>query len=263
VLRALDVLAEVNRQRSASVPDLLRSLPLPRPTLIRLLNTLEGAGYLVRGPPKRHYEATPKVAALAAGFNAEAWLVAVSTPILLDLLGQVGWPSDVMTLGGNEIHVRNSNRPQCGFNIDAQFIGMRSPLAQSASGRALLAWCSEGERRRLLPLCVSRQGEQALLRELETTRARGYGAREATLKPHVGAIAVPVMHGGTVACCLDLVFLPAVERQDRVAARCLPALRAAAARLEAAYDTLYGAPLAGATKLRLRRPVQAKRAGAG
>jgi len=143
-------------------------------------------------------------------------------------------------LGGTEIHVRVSNRPQCGVAIEANFQGMRSPLAQSASGRAYLAWCPEAERRRLLALCVPRVQERAVLRELEATRQRGYGLRDASLKPPVGAIAVPVMLGASVACVLDLVFLPRVEPVERIAARCLVPMREAAAALSAAFATLHG-----------------------
>jgi IclR family mhp operon transcriptional activator len=233
------VLAEVNRQRSATLPALLRKLDLPRATLIRLLGTLEAAGYVLRTPQSRRYEVTPRVAILAAGFNFDAWLSVVSGPILADLLTKIGWPSDVMVLSGAEIHVRASNRLQCGVSISTDIIGMRSPLARSASGRAYLAWSPDRERERLLPLCVTRQGESALLRELEATRRRGYGVRDPVLAPQIGAIAIPVMQGDTVACCLDIVFLPRVERLEHVAERCLPALRAAAAQMEAAFATLH------------------------
>ena len=240
VLRALDVLAEVSRQRSATVPALLRALDLPRPTLIRLLNTLMAGGFVLRDPRSRRYEVTPRVALLAAGFNLDAWLASVSGPILTALLAKVGWPSDVMIPGGAEIHVRASNRQQCGVNISAEFVGMRSPLARSASGRAYLAWCPEAERQRLLPICTTRADESSLLRELEATRARGYGLRDPGLLPRVGAIAVPVRQEQNVACCLTIVFLPGVEPADRLAARCLPALRESAGQLEQAFASLFG-----------------------
>ena len=239
VLRALDVLAEVNRQRSATLPSLLRALGLPRATLIRLLGTLEAAGYLLRNPQGRRYEVTPRVAILSTGFNFDAWLSVVSAPVLTQLLATIGWPSDVMMVSGADIHVRASNRLQCGVSINTDTVGMRSPLAKSASGRAHLAWSSERERERLLPLCTTRQDVATLLRELEATRRRGYGVRDPALAPRVGAIAVPVMQGGTVACCLNIVFLPRVEPLERLSARCLPALRAAAAQMEAAFATLH------------------------
>lgn len=241
VRRALDLLATINASRGATVPELVRDSGIPRPTVLRLLATLAEAGYALRSAQGRRWVVTPRVARLASGFNFDTWLAATAAPILIDLLGKVGWPSDVMMLGGAEIHVRASNRPQCGVAIEADFQGMRSPLAQSASGRAYLAWCPEAERRRLLALCVPRAQERAVLRELEATRRRGYGIRDASLKPPVGAIAVPVMLGISVACVLDLVFLPRVEPVERIAARCLAPLREAAAALSAAFATLHAA----------------------
>lgn len=241
VRRAFDLLATINASRGATVPELVRDSGIPRPTVLRLLATLAEAGYVLRSPQGRRWEVTPRVARLSSGFNFDTWLAATSRPILADLLCKVGWPSDVMMLGGSEIHVRASNRPQCGVAIEADFQGMRSPLVQSASGRAYLAWCPEAERRRLLELCVPRAQERAALRELEATRRRGYGLRDASLKPPVGAIAVPVMLGSSVACVLDLVFLPRVEPVERIAARCLAPLREAATALSAAFATLHRA----------------------
>ena len=241
VRRALDLLAAINGSRGATVPELVRDSGIPRPTVLRLLATLAEAGYVLRAPKARRWEVTPRVARLASGFNFDAWLAATSAPILLDLLGKVGWPSDVMMLGGTEIHVRASNRPQCGVAIESNYQGMRSPLAQSASGRAYLAWCPDAERRRLLALCVPLVQERAVQRELDATRRRGYGLRDASLKPPIGAIAVPVMLGASVACVLDLVFLPRVEPVERIAARCLGPLRTAAAALAASFATLHAA----------------------
>lgn len=242
VRRALDLLAMINASRGATVPELVRDSGIPRPTVLRLLATLAEAGYVLRSPQGRRWEVAPRVARLASGFNFDAWLAATSSPILVDLLGKVGWPSDVMMLGGTEIHVRASNRPQCGVAIETDFQGMRSPLALSASGRAYLAWCPEVERRRLLALCVPRAQERVVLRELASTRRRGYGLRDTSLKPPVGAIAVPVMLGASVACVLDLVFLPRVEPLERIAARCLAPLRDAASALAVAFATLHAEP---------------------
>lgn len=256
VRRALDLLAAINTSRGATVPELVRDSGIPRPTVLRLLATLAEAGYVLRTTPGRRWEVTPRVARLASGFNFDTWLAATSAPILLDLLGKVGWPSDVMMLGGAEIHVRASNRPQCGVAIEVNFQGMRSPLADSASGRAYLAWCPEAERRRLIALCVPRAQERAVLLELEATRIRGYGRRDAALKPPVGAIAVPVMVGASVACVLDLVFLPRVEPVERIAARCLGPLRDAAGALSAAFAALHRATPAA-------RPADAPSAASG
>jgi IclR family mhp operon transcriptional activator len=145
-----------------------------------------------------------------------------------------------MMLGGTEIHVRACKRPHCGVAIEPHFVGLRSPLAQSASGRAYLAWCPQAERRRQLSLCVPRAEERGVLRALEATRQQGFGLRDPSLRPAVGAIAVPVMVGEAVACVLDLVFLPGVEPLDRVVARCLAPLRAAAAALAMAFAGLHG-----------------------
>ncbi len=235
-LRGLQVLEAVNSRRCATLPEVVRDTGLPRATVLRLLETLQEAGYVSRDDRLGSYEPMPRVGALSLGFNFDAWMVAVTTPILRRLLKQTGWPSDLMMLRGDEMFVRNSNRKYCALAVNRDFEGMRSPLAASAAGRTYLAWCTEAEREKLLRMVSGISDRQAIDRELQRTRERGYGVRDPALKPHYGAMAVPVMVHGTVLCCVDCVYLPQVTTQRDVAQRCLSPMREAAAALATVLD---------------------------
>lgn len=237
VLRAICVLEEVNRRGQARLPDLVNSIDLPRATILRMLDTLEVANLVRRNRETGYYQATPRVQLLSSGFNFNVWLETATTPILMRLLRRIGWPTDILMLHGREMIVSHSNRAHTTININPRFIGMRSPIIGSASGHAYLAWCPEQEREHLIRVMCNLQDQKRVRSEIEQTRAAGYGLRDATLPPNVGAIAVPVMLGERVMCCIDTVFLPQVTTIAQVASKCLGPLREAAEEISVEMAT--------------------------
>lgn len=236
-LRGLEVLEAVNSLRCAEVRQLVARTGLPRATVLRLLETLEEGRYVLRDAATGSYAVAPRSAALSAGFDSDAWLVAVTTPILRRLLPVIVWPSDVIVLRGDVTVVRNSNRPESALAINSGFVGMTSPVARGAGGRAWLAWCGDAERERLLDVVANAAERAALRLEIRRTRERGYSIRDHTLPPQVGAIAIPVLTAdGSLRCCLSSVFLPTVTSPGEVARRCLPAMQAAAREIAAAFE---------------------------
>ena len=231
VLRSLDLLAAVNRGQARSIAELAQEAKLPRATAIRLLETLEGAGYVARVPGSARYGASPRVTALSAGFDYNAWLTAIAQPRLRRLMRRIRWPSDLMVRSAENMFVLTSNRDSSGLNINTRYDGMTSSIFRSASGSAYLAWCDADERERILRQLADPAERAAVEAEIERTQGRGYGVRDATIAPGVGAIAVPVLVGGRAMACLNVVFLPKMSTPEAIARECLSALRTAAQNL--------------------------------
>lgn len=228
VLRGLDVLAAVNRGRSRSVAELAAETKLPRATAIRLLETLEGAGYVARVDGRGRYGVSPRVTALAAGFDYNAWLTAIAQPRLRRLMRQIRWPSDLMVRSAENMIVLTSNRDRSGLNINTRYDGMTSSIYRSASGSAYLAWCDDDERERILAQLPHAEERATVETEIALTRKRGYGVRDTNIPPGVGAIATPVLIDGRAVACLNVVFLPKLATPEAIAGECLSTLRAAA-----------------------------------
>ena len=231
LLRGLEVLEAVNRGRAPSVAELAQEVELPRATVIRLLATLEDAGYIARSEDGGRHGVSPRAAALSAGFDYNAWLAAIAQPGLRRLMRQIRWPSDLIVRSGENMIVLTSNRDRSGLNLNTRYAGMMSSMFNSGSGFAYLAWCDDDERQRLLAELADPAERSAVEEEVTRTRARGYGVRNASLPPGVGAIATPVLVGGWAAACLNVVFLPKLSTPEAIAGECLPALRAAAQTL--------------------------------
>ena len=234
-VRGLQLLGIVNVHRCIHLKDLVKIAGLPRSTVIRFLETLIEAGYVSENADSGTYEPAPRVLTLASGFHFENWLETVSTPILIELIGKIGWPSDLLFLYGDRMRAKASNRAHCAMEINRSFVGVGGPLCNSASGRAYLAWCPEPERERLLHQIAGIREHKKIRSELQATRDRGYAIRDPALDPKIGSISIPVRFKGAVVCTLTTNFVFGTSTDAAVAQACLTAMRIAASQLEAAY----------------------------
>ncbi|HRO57792.1 MAG TPA: helix-turn-helix domain-containing protein [Burkholderiaceae bacterium] len=233
--RGLAVLEVVNQLRCGRLSEIVKRVDLPRPTVIRLLETLEAGGYIARNAANGVYEPSPRAMCLSEGFNSHGWLVTITTPTLRRLVHEIGWPSDVMILRGTRIIVVNSSRHMTALNVDRRFVGAEGSLAHSSGGRAYLAYCGETERKRLLQLILNVAERNSVIAEIERTRERGYAIRDPKARPEMNAIAIPVMVGPDVVCTLNCVYVSNASSAEIVAEHCLPALRSAAQEISETY----------------------------
>jgi IclR family mhp operon transcriptional activator len=234
-VRGLSILEIINLHRNIELKELVRESSLPRATVIRLLDTLIEAGFVLENRQLATFEPAPRVMNLANGYHFENWLETTSSPILLALLEQIGWPSDIMFLYGDRMRACASNRAFCAMQVNRSYVGVGGPLCYSAAGRAYLAWCEESELERLLHQSARVQEHKKIRLELEQTKLRGYSIRDPSIEPKIGAIGVPVMYKGTVACTLTCIYICESMSINTVVAKSVGPMRAAADQLEAAY----------------------------
>ena len=219
--RALEILLAFSEDApELSAGELLRRVDLSRPTLYRLLYTLQENGFLVSiGEPQR-FRLGPAVARLAYVWSSTLDLSAVAQPVLRRLWEQTGETVSLFVPQGNlRLCVAELPSPQpLSFK---RGVGYTERIARGASGRAILAYMepTTDELRSYL------QGTSVDLKEIEAelavTRQRGYSTSHSELIPGAVAIAVPFFdQQGRVAGSMG-VFGPEVRltpaRQDEVA----------------------------------------------
>ena len=83
--RGLDVLTEVNRSGGVRAADVARALDLPRPTVYRLLETLEELGYIARSASDDRYRVTRLASSLGDGYNPSVVICQAAAPYLNEL----------------------------------------------------------------------------------------------------------------------------------------------------------------------------------
>ncbi len=243
--RGLAILCEMSRSPKgwASIAQLSERTGLHRTTVRRMLETLQADGFVRRSRSDDTYRLTQKIREISDGFTDDEWISEVANPVLGELLQKLVWPSDLCTLDGDSMLVRETTHRFSPLSFHRAMIRQRMPLLLTAAGRAYLAFCGPEERRQLLALLANGQDEQAQMARnpplieplLEKIRAQGYATNDGDwgAQTTVSAIAVPIVHEHKVLATLNVVFLRKAVNAAEAARRYFPELQAAAQKIEA------------------------------
>lgn len=244
LIRGLALINGLNRfDGGASTAQLAEQSGLHRTTVRRLLETLQAEGYVRRSESDDSYRLTLKVRELSEGYRDEQWISAIGAPLLGQLLQQVAWPTDLCTLDGDAMVIRETTHRFSRLSFHRSMVGRRLPLLMTATGRAYFAFCPPAERQELVELMISRGDAQSALaadsrlveRLIEHTRSKGYGENNAHWgeERKIAAIAIPVMHEARVMGCLNLVYIAKAMPVEEAARRFLPAMHEVVGKIQA------------------------------
>ena len=221
VSRALTLLDQLAKAREPmSLARLASELALPKSSVHGLCNTLMSYGYL-RRQSDGAFLIGPRVMSLAEAFVSGTDVAQEFNALWADR-GVLPEETVVLSvLSGTDalyVAVRNSARPLgLAFNV-----GMRLPACLSGSGKAMLAFHAPDEVRQLfagggLPVRLTRKGPrdvETLLKELATTRKRGYSIDDETVREGVFSFGAPVFDASGqavagIAVCINKALVGA------------------------------------------------------
>ena len=243
--RGLSILHAINLSADgwASIAELSATTGLHRTTVRRLLETLQAEGYVRRSVSDDSYRLNQKIRQLSDGFTDDEWISEVANPVLGELLQKVVWPSDLCTLDGDSMLVRETTHRFSPLSFHRAMIRQRMPVLHTSAGRAYLAWCSAEERQQILQLLVAGNDEQANFARnrvlvdqmLEKVRRQGYATNDGEWNQQIkiAAIAVPIRHNGHVLASINVVFLKKAMSLAEAVERYLPELNAAVGKIQA------------------------------
>jgi IclR family transcriptional regulator, mhp operon transcriptional activator len=256
--RGLEVLKALNATPISSLQDVYRLTRIPKPTLLRILHTLEQSGMVSRRLADGRYRISTGLTRLGRKRDRYDRVAEAAAPVLDQLCQKVSWPSDLMVPAGDHMEVRETSRTQSPFLIyySKDRVGMPVNWLLSAVGRAYLAHCPEAERQKVINLLrKSDKPENWLARDpkrideiLSETRKRGYGLRDqafvggpyGTQAPDgLAGIAVPLIDRGRVHGVINVIWPKSARSVEDMVRDCLGDLQAAATEI---VDTLRSAP---------------------
>ncbi len=209
--RALEILlafTEADPELSAS--ELLKRVDLSRPTLYRLLYTLEEHGFLVSiGEPQR-FRLGPSVSRLAHVWNGSLDLKTIAEPILRRVWQETRETVALFIPQGNmRLCIEEFPSPQP-LNFK-RGVGYTERIVRGASGRAILAHMNPTPEELKSYLSGTGLNLKKLEEELASTRKRGYSSSHNELISGAVAVAVPFFdRTGQVAGSMG-VFGPEVR----------------------------------------------------
>ena len=210
VERALDILtAFTPGDRELTAGELLKRVDLSRPTLYRLLRTLENKGFIVSSGDPQRFALGASVAQLAHVWGAGLDIAAVAGPMLRRLWDETGETVALLVHEGND-RLCVAELPSAQPLSFKRGVGHRENVARGASGRVILAHLPSPEgyvpQEDRAPAALA-----ALRRRLEKVRKQGFEVSRDELIKGAVAVAVPVFVGDGQVIGSLAVFGPGVR----------------------------------------------------
>jgi IclR family mhp operon transcriptional activator len=247
--RGLQVLHALQTRPIASLHDIYVATQISKPSLLRILNTLERAGMVSRRLADGHYRISA-FTPIARKRDRYDRVAEAAAPVLDRLCQKVLWPSDMMVPAGDHMERRETSQSYSPFFIHPTYrnsVGQRIGWLLTGVGRAYLAFCPEREREGILqhlrktgmPDDALAHDPKRLDRILADTRQRGYGTRDPAFTgggygapptdDGLAAIAVPLLDRTRVYGAINILWIKTAFTVEEFAARHLQDLQEAAA----------------------------------
>ncbi len=229
VVRTIDLLQALNRQPVSTLDVLHKHTGIPKPSIVRLLESLVSKGLVRHAPQYGAYYLTSLVNTLSSGYHSEPRIVEAARPRLDAVTEAIKWPLAIAVLDVDAVVVRYSTIPNSPLSLLHSTINMRLSLVSRAIGRAYLAFCEADERDTILALLKQSKNpedavvhdEQAVREMIEQTRKQGYALRDPSVRPVSGTLAVPVFEGKRVVATIGMTWIASTFGNDKAVERYL------------------------------------------
>ncbi len=222
--RAIDVLFSFTQQPVLDIASLQAQTGLTRPTLYRLLATLENRGLVYSFGSPRRFQLGFRFGVLANSWTQRPALVSIASDLLEKL-----WSETRETVA--LIMPVSATHRMCVFELKSpqaisfsRGIGYTEPLSRGASGKVLLAYLSHEHQKVALESCTRKQRD-AILVELESARRDGILVTHAEIIPGSVALASPVLTPSGEVLAAVCIFGTELRLRGAVMQSCQKALR--------------------------------------
>jgi DNA-binding IclR family transcriptional regulator len=236
--RAITVLELIAKQGRAGITEIAAELGVHKSTASRLVSVLESRGLVEQLGERGKYALGFGLARLASAATGRLDLTKLSQPVCEELAARLGETVNVAVLhDGAAINISQ------GFGSSAvavqNWVGQRTPLHATSSGRVLLAHAGDAMRddvlgrplARYTPHTVSDPAELAA--ELDRVRRNGFAMCFEQLEAGLHAVAVPVCEPRGEVIAAISASGPSYRLTRARAREIVPDLAAASAELSA------------------------------
>ncbi len=235
ILRAMRILEAIaGSDGPLQLAEICREVDLPKPTVYRILATLEHAGLVGREPGSKRYGCAERLNALAGQTLLRSPNRAARRAVLEELVEQVGETCNLTIPNNNAVLYLDRVETSWPLRISLG-PGSRVPLYASASGKLFLSAMPKRSRERflrvtpLIPHTANTLVDPVMLsRELDTIRSDGYSTDNEEYLTGICCLAVPVREADGRLVAALAVHAPASRMRVDQAKEFLPLLRQAA-----------------------------------
>lgn len=236
--RGLAVIKSVIANEPCTLHQIHQDTGLPKPTLLRILESLELQGVVFRPIDDRRFRISNNSFLFNRERDLSVILQEVAVPVLSSLCKDIAWPTDLTVREGHRMIVVASNRMLSPFPIKPSPHGHQPDMLLTAVGRAYLAHCPEAEKDEIIASIRKEEPMHSLIRDtqaldamLEETRKLGYGVRSKFKHDGFSAIAVPIMVRDAPIACMNLFYYKRAVSLENITSDHLARLKLAAAEI--------------------------------
>ncbi len=214
--RGLAILHHVNLMGEVRPGEIAKALGIPRPTVYRLLETLEELGYVAFSATSNYVRVTRFAAALGDGYALTTEISQAAGPLFTAYAKQLIWPLDLTVYQNAAMVIQETTHDRSPLSIDRGMTGYRLPVLRTSAGRAYLAFCPDEERDLILEHLrrLDIEADQPFLNPrwlgpmIEETRARGVAVRDSgEFRQKTASLAAPIRADGTVLGCVSMIWI--------------------------------------------------------
>ena len=199
-LQILTLLASSRGPLPATV--IATRLDIPRSTVYHLLRVLQDHGYVIHLSDERRYGLGLAAVELNTGYERHSPLMRIAKPLVSELVTTAGASAHLAMWRGRDVLYAIEERNPGSYSLITD-VGVRLPMAHTASGRAILAKLPKAQVRALFPdasAFVPGQGDSAELDRysrlrslLNETITRGYAIETDSVSIGMSSVAVAVL----------------------------------------------------------------------
>jgi len=241
--RGLDVIRSFGPfQREVSLSDLAQATELARPTVRRILITLESLGYVSSADGQ--FSLTPKVLDLGTAHVASSNIWQLTRPHLTKLVSELDESSSIAQLdGGDVVYVSRVAVPKL-VTLSVS-IGTRFPAYATSLGKVLLAGVSDEkalEHRHtqsdsgITPSWQPTDDE--FLKAIREVRAKGWAMTDQQLAPAIRSVAAPIRNGdGDVVAAINVNTHAMETNEEKLTGLVLPELLETASNISSDWSS--------------------------
>lgn len=250
--RGLEVIRSLGSvQRPLTLTELSTMTGLARPTVRRILITLETLGYVRSfGEVSAQFGLTPRVLELGTSYVQSHRLWEMVEPHLHSLVAEINESSSIAELDGADVvYVARVAVPKL-VTLSVN-IGTRFPAYATSLGKVLLSGLDDDAalairhdpgRSGIIP--IWQPSDEEFIAELRQVRARGWAMTDQQLAPAIRSVAAPVRNGsGDVVAAINVNTHAVETNEERLLEEILPKVLQVASDISADFQAMEQLPL--------------------
>lgn len=221
--RGLHVLRTLHSLEEASLDELNKSTQISKPTLSRILLTLQDEKLALQRLADNKWVVGCGTVLSNGNDASRYYLVQAASRPLRDLCEKIIWPSDLTVRRGDKMVMIETSRSLSLLNFHRLNVDFAVDFLLSAPGLAYLAFCPSAERQQILDQVCENNAHKNLLccghadHFFKQIREQGYAVRDFTwggqenkrkeeFDDGLNAISVPIMHEAEILGCINITW---------------------------------------------------------